>query len=142
MDGQILLGRELTVVYAEENRKKPGEMRARERISRGRTYGYRRSPRPSRSPQCSRSRSPPRHSSRYSHSPRYARSRSRSASYHSPSPKRSGQEHSRSVSPGDRRNDQERSYSQSPYAAGSRSKSPILDDDYARKDSRKGRSRS
>ena len=31
MDGQILLGRELTVVFAEENRKKPGEMRARER---------------------------------------------------------------------------------------------------------------
>ncbi|KAJ1423308.1 RNA-binding domain superfamily [Sesbania bispinosa] len=32
MDGQILLGRELTVVFAEENRKKPAEMRARERI--------------------------------------------------------------------------------------------------------------
>lgn len=31
MDGQILLGRELTVVFAEENRKKPAEMRARER---------------------------------------------------------------------------------------------------------------
>lgn len=31
MDGQILLGRELTVVYAEENRKKPSEMRARDR---------------------------------------------------------------------------------------------------------------
>ena len=31
MDGQILLGRELTVVFAEENRKKPSEMRARER---------------------------------------------------------------------------------------------------------------
>ncbi|KAL0334257.1 UNVERIFIED_CONTAM: Serine/arginine-rich SC35-like splicing factor SCL33 [Sesamum angustifolium] len=33
MDGQVLLGRELTVVFAEENRKKPSEMRARERIS-------------------------------------------------------------------------------------------------------------
>ncbi|KAF1878099.1 hypothetical protein Lal_00022759 [Lupinus albus] len=33
MDGQILLGRELTVVFAEENRKKPAEMRARERGS-------------------------------------------------------------------------------------------------------------
>lgn len=32
MDGQILLGRELTVVFAEENRKKPSEMRARERM--------------------------------------------------------------------------------------------------------------
>lgn len=31
MDGQILHGRELTVVFAEENRKKPTEMRARER---------------------------------------------------------------------------------------------------------------
>ena len=30
MDGQILLGRRLTVVFAEENRKKPGDMRARE----------------------------------------------------------------------------------------------------------------
>lgn len=34
MDGQILLGRELTVVFAEENRKKPSEMRARDRIIR------------------------------------------------------------------------------------------------------------
>lgn len=32
MDGQILLGRELTVVFAEENRKKPSEMRARDRV--------------------------------------------------------------------------------------------------------------
>ncbi|XP_022766866.1 serine/arginine-rich SC35-like splicing factor SCL33 isoform X2 [Durio zibethinus] len=31
MDGYVLLGRELTVVFAEENRKKPSEMRARER---------------------------------------------------------------------------------------------------------------
>ncbi|GFQ04982.1 serine/arginine-rich sc35-like splicing factor scl30a [Phtheirospermum japonicum] len=31
MDGQILSGREVTVVFAEENRKKPTEMRARER---------------------------------------------------------------------------------------------------------------
>lgn len=30
MDGQILQGRQLTVVFAEENRKKPNEMRARE----------------------------------------------------------------------------------------------------------------
>lgn len=32
MNGQILLGRELTVVFAEENRKNPSEMRARERV--------------------------------------------------------------------------------------------------------------
>ncbi|CAI0402475.1 unnamed protein product [Linum tenue] len=31
MDGEVLLGRELTVVFAEENRKKPSEMRARDR---------------------------------------------------------------------------------------------------------------
>ncbi|KAK6937007.1 RNA recognition motif domain, partial [Dillenia turbinata] len=33
MDGQIFHGRELTVVFAEENRKKPAEMRQRERSS-------------------------------------------------------------------------------------------------------------
>lgn len=32
MDGRVLLGRELTVVFAEENRKRPSEMRSRERI--------------------------------------------------------------------------------------------------------------
>ncbi|KAK2985371.1 hypothetical protein RJ640_029328 [Escallonia rubra] len=32
MDGQVLLGRELTVVFAEENRKKPHEMRTRDRF--------------------------------------------------------------------------------------------------------------
>lgn len=30
MDGYVLLGRELTVVFAEENRKRPSEMRERE----------------------------------------------------------------------------------------------------------------
>lgn len=34
MDGQVLQGRQLTVVFAEENRKKPTEMRARERGGR------------------------------------------------------------------------------------------------------------
>ncbi|KAL6506573.1 Arginine/serine-rich splicing factor scl25a transcript I [Orobanche gracilis] len=34
MDGQIFHGRELTVVFAEENRKRPTEMRARERGGR------------------------------------------------------------------------------------------------------------
>jgi len=32
MDGHMFLGREITVVFAEENRKKPTEMRARERV--------------------------------------------------------------------------------------------------------------
>ncbi|GKB42567.1 serine/arginine-rich SC35-like splicing factor SCL30A [Tanacetum coccineum] len=31
MDGQILMGRQMTVVFAEENRKKPSDMRLRER---------------------------------------------------------------------------------------------------------------
>ncbi|KAH1067802.1 hypothetical protein J1N35_032789 [Gossypium stocksii] len=36
-DGYVLLGRELTVVFAEENMKKPSEMRARERRRWGNT---------------------------------------------------------------------------------------------------------
>jgi FUS-interacting serine-arginine-rich protein 1 len=31
MDGKMLLGREIVVIFAEENRKKPSEMRAREK---------------------------------------------------------------------------------------------------------------
>ncbi|KAK0585949.1 hypothetical protein LWI29_036793 [Acer saccharum] len=101
MDGCVLLGRELTVVFAEENRKKPAEMRARE-PSRGRSYDRRRSP------------------LRYSRSPRrYARRYSRSPDYYSPSPKRRG--YSRSISPRDRRYG-EGSYPRSPH--GSRSRSP------------------
>ncbi|XP_059597518.1 serine/arginine-rich SC35-like splicing factor SCL33 isoform X2 [Vitis vinifera] len=69
MDGQVLLGRELTVVFAEENRKRPVDMRARER-TRGRPSDRRRSP------------------PRYSRSPRYARSRSRSPNHYPPSPRR------------------------------------------------------
>ncbi|KAK6145077.1 hypothetical protein DH2020_021897 [Rehmannia glutinosa] len=94
MDGQILQGRELTVVFAEENRKKPTEMRNRERGGRGgRSYDRRRSPpRYSRSP------------------PRYGRSQSRSRDYYSP-PKR---RYSRSVSPREKRYSRERSYSRSP----------------------------
>ncbi|KAK7379659.1 hypothetical protein VNO80_05123 [Phaseolus coccineus] len=122
MDGQVLLGRELTVVFAEENRKKPTEMRTRER--RGRFNDRRRSPpRHSRSPRYSRS-PPPRH-----------RSRSRSRDYYSPPPKRA--EYSRSASPEDRKFSRERSYSQHsrersysrtpPYNGGSRSpaKAPV-----------------
>ncbi|KAL9428308.1 hypothetical protein AB3S75_030321 [Citrus x aurantiifolia] len=100
MDGYLLLGRELTVVFAEENRKKPSEMRARERF-RSRSYDRRRSP------------------PRYSRSPHYARGYSRSPDYYSPPP-RQGRD-SRSISPRYRRY-RERSYSRSPY--GSRSYSP------------------
>ncbi|KAL3033885.1 hypothetical protein AAZX31_02G160100 [Glycine max] len=75
MDSQILLGRELTIVFAEENRKKLAEMRARERI-RDRSYDYRRSPR-TYSP--SANYSPPRQSSisprdRKCRDPSYSRS--------------------------------------------------------------------
>ncbi|XP_039016102.1 serine/arginine-rich SC35-like splicing factor SCL33, partial [Hibiscus syriacus] len=99
MDGYVLLGRELTVVFAEENRKKPSEMRER---YRRRSRSYR------RSPLC------------YSRSPRYSRSYSRSPDYHSPPRKR---RYSRSISPRDRRY-RGRSYSRSPY---SRSRSPSVD---------------
>ncbi|PSR95364.1 Serine/arginine-rich SC35-like splicing factor SCL30A [Actinidia chinensis var. chinensis] len=112
MDGQILLGRRLTVVFAEENRKKPGDMRARERGGRGRFYDRRRSPpRHSRSP-------------RYSRSPpaRYARSRSHSRDYYSPSARR---QTSRSLSPQEKRYSRERSYSRSPAYNGSRSRSRV-----------------
>ncbi|KAE8680607.1 Serine/arginine-rich SC35-like splicing factor SCL30A [Hibiscus syriacus] len=67
MDGYVLLGRELTVVFAEENRKKPSEMRERDRR---RSRSYRRSP------------------LRYSRSPRYSRSYSHSPDYYSPPRKR------------------------------------------------------
>ncbi|KAJ6392677.1 hypothetical protein OIU77_022217 [Salix suchowensis] len=100
MDGRVLLGRELTVVFAEENRKKPVDMRSRER-PRGRFRDRRRSP-PcySRSPR--HSRSPP---------PRHARSRSHSRDYYSPPLKR--RHHSRSASPQGGRYSQERPYSRS-----------------------------
>ncbi|OVA16454.1 RNA recognition motif domain [Macleaya cordata] len=106
MDGQILHGRELTVVFAEENRKKPADMRARERV-RSREYDRRRSP------------------PRRSRSPQYAVSRSRSPAYYSP------RHYARSVSPQDRRNHhRERSYSRSPYnGSQSRSRTPV---DYTR----------
>ncbi|XP_074321385.1 serine/arginine-rich SC35-like splicing factor SCL30A isoform X2 [Silene latifolia] len=98
MDGQVFQGRELTVVFAEENRKKPLEMRSRERSSHRSRHGRRRSP-----ARYSRSRSP-----RHSRSPPARRERSRSRSY-SPSPKR--RRHSRSGTPKNRRPSRERSYS-------------------------------
>ncbi|KAJ0703210.1 putative RNA recognition motif domain, nucleotide-binding alpha-beta plait domain superfamily [Helianthus annuus] len=105
MDGQVLLGRQMTVVFAEENRKKPTDMRSRERRGGGRFNDRRRSP-PRRY-----SRSPPR---------RYSRSRSHSRDY-SPPPKR--KQHTRSVSPQEKRHSRERSLSQSPV----RERSPPYD---------------
>ncbi|KAJ8574094.1 hypothetical protein K7X08_025899 [Anisodus acutangulus] len=95
MDGQGFQGRQLTVVFAEENRKKPTDMRARERSGSGRS---------SRS--YDRRRTPP----RYSLSPpsRYARSHSRG--YYAPKRR----QYSRSVSPEEKRYSHERSYSRSP----------------------------
>ncbi|KAL3633406.1 Arginine/serine-rich splicing factor scl25a transcript I [Castilleja foliolosa] len=94
MDGQILAGRELTVVFAEENRKKPTDMRARERGGRSSVYDRR--------------RSPPQRYSRDSRSPPPRSSRSRD---YSPPPKR---RYSRSISPRERRYRGERSISRSP----------------------------
>ncbi|KAM0065217.1 putative RNA recognition motif domain, nucleotide-binding alpha-beta plait domain superfamily [Helianthus debilis subsp. tardiflorus] len=99
MDGQVFQGRKLTVIFAEENRKKPADMRSRERRGgRGSRYSDRR-------------RLPPR---RYSPPPRYARSRSCSREY-SPPPKRRQQ--SRSFSPRGKRYSRERLYSRSPVRA-------------------------
>ncbi|KAE8651124.1 hypothetical protein Csa_000954 [Cucumis sativus] len=104
LDGQVLLGHELTVVFAEENRKRPEEMRARD-SSRGRSYSYshRHSPlRYSQSPHYDRkySRCPeyysPARSRRYSRSPRGPRYREQSYS-RSPSDPR-GRSYSRSRS--------------------------------------------
>ncbi|KAF8679189.1 hypothetical protein HU200_045956 [Digitaria exilis] len=79
MDGQLVLGRQITVVFAEENRKKPQEMRARDRV-RGRSYDRRYSR--SRSPPYSRGRSPSRsYSSDRSPSPPYPKHRLRERSY-------------------------------------------------------------
>ncbi|KAI3794829.1 hypothetical protein L1987_37468 [Smallanthus sonchifolius] len=112
MDGQVLLGRQMTVVFAEENRKKPTDMRTRERRGGGRFNDRKRSPPPrySRSPPRRHSRSPP---------PRYTRSRSHSREY-SPPPKR---KHARSVSPQEKRQSRERSLSRSPV----REQSPPYD---------------
>ncbi|KAK3409721.1 serine/arginine-rich SC35-like splicing factor SCL33 isoform X2 [Eucalyptus grandis] len=110
MDGYVLLGRELTVVFAEENRKKPTEMRARERVSRDSSRGRndrRRSP-------AGYSRSPP---------PRQARSRSRSRDYYSPPAKR---RYSGSASPQEKRHGQEKSYSPRPSRERSYSRSPPI----------------
>ncbi|KAK7385697.1 hypothetical protein VNO78_31497 [Psophocarpus tetragonolobus] len=81
MNRQIFAGREISVVVAEETRKRPEEMRHRTRIRGPAGYGGRRSSHygRSRSRSISRSRSPPYHSG--------SRSRYRSRSY-SPAPRR------------------------------------------------------
>ncbi|KAF7851331.1 hypothetical protein BT93_L4110 [Corymbia citriodora subsp. variegata] len=99
MDGEVLLGREMRVIFAEENRKKPSEMRAREHF-RGHSYDRRNSPQG------------------YSRSPSYARTYSQGAYYNSPSPRH--RHYSRSVSPRGR-SYRGRSYSRSPHRSRSRS---------------------
>lgn len=106
MDGEVLLGREMRVIFAEENRKKPSEMRAREGF-RGRSYDRRHSPRG------------------YSRSPSYARTYSRDAYYNSPSPRR--RRYSRSVSPRGRSYSRSPHRSRSPSWSFSRSRSRSLD---------------
>eukprot|EP00249_Psilotum_nudum_P018198 c26687_g1_i2 orf=370-1236(+) len=86
MNHQILHGREITVVFAEENRKKPIEMRAKERVRERIGYDSR-----DASPYYAQSRSHSRHRSRSVRHRHYSRS---------PSPDvRKGREYSRSRSP-------------------------------------------
>lgn len=107
MDRQIFKGREISVVFAEENRKRPDEMRVKERLRGRMSYGsHRRSPYRGRS----MSRSPRYHSpsprgDRYSRSNIAASRRSRYGSL-SPSPDRS---RSRSMTPDARRKGRESS---------------------------------
>ncbi|KAH7276324.1 hypothetical protein KP509_39G002900 [Ceratopteris richardii] len=89
MNHQILCGRELTVIFAEENRKKPYEMRNKERLrSRGFSEDNGRVYHRDRSRSYSRSRTPPRWH-------RYSRSPDERSHHYSPSGSRS-----RSLSPG------------------------------------------
>uniref|UniRef100_A0A5B6ZKF4 Putative serine/arginine-rich SC35-like splicing factor SCL30 n=1 Tax=Davidia involucrata TaxID=16924 RepID=A0A5B6ZKF4_DAVIN len=98
MNGQILAGREISVVVAAETRKRPEQMHQRARIRGSSSYGGRRSSYygRSRSRSVSRSRSP-----RY---PSGSRSRHRSRSY-SPAPRQRVD----SVSPNRRHGDHPRS---------------------------------
>lgn len=141
MDGYVLLGRELTVVFAEENRKKPADMRARER-GRGRFRDRRRSP-PRRGRSRSRSHdyysSPPKRRSISPRDERYSRERSysRSPAYNGPrvhgqspgrgpslSRSRSRSPRNRSQSPRNRSQSPRRSIGGSPRRSRSRSQSP------------------
>ncbi|CAK9217573.1 unnamed protein product [Sphagnum troendelagicum] len=104
LDHQVIGGREVTVVFAEENRKKPQEMRSKERI-RGRPgyHGRRRSP--------------------------YGAPHSRSPRYRSPSPRVA--HHSRSYTP-DR--EYRHSYSPSPAPYQDVYSSPVRSNSRRRRD--------
>lgn len=130
MNHQLLYGRELTVVFAEENRKKPAEMRSKER-QRGRGFseddGRSYFPHRGRSKSRSRSRTPPR-GHRYSRSPSYNERRAHEFSpsdspARSPSPERyqhRSRRHERRRSRSDsKRSRGERSRSQSPVHSSS-----------------------
>ncbi|CAF2211691.1 unnamed protein product, partial [Brassica napus] len=102
MDGNLLLGRELSVVFAEDKRKKPTEMRAGQRGDgrsiRSRYY--------SRSPRSSRSPPPPRRSGDHYSPPSTRHHHSRKEGYDRR-----------------RRRRRRRSYSRSPTSNGSRGRS-------------------
>ncbi|XP_024374862.1 serine/arginine-rich SC35-like splicing factor SCL30A [Physcomitrium patens] len=84
LDHEFIAGREITIVFAEENRKRPQEMRLKERV-RGRPgFGGRRGSR-SRSPR----RFTPPHGGRRSRSPSRRRLRTPSPEYRAKSPSRS-----------------------------------------------------
>ncbi|KAI3975696.1 hypothetical protein MKX01_023122 [Papaver californicum] len=102
MDHQVIGGRDIRIVFAEENRKTPQEMRMTSRVSSDRYGGGRRRRSPPRSPRrryrsYSRSPTPARRSSRYSRSPSPARRSSRYS--RSPSPARRSSRYSPSPSP-------------------------------------------
>ncbi|PON44742.1 Splicing factor-like protein [Parasponia andersonii] len=118
MNGKIFAGREISVVVAAENRKRPEEMRQRTRVrgpppsygersssyygrSRSRSVSRSRSPRyPSRSRYRSRSRSPaPKRRADYSVSPS-RRHEDHPRSPRGPPPERDGDHSRRSYSPG------------------------------------------
>ncbi|KAJ6848410.1 serine/arginine-rich SC35-like splicing factor SCL28 [Iris pallida] len=109
MNHQVIGGREISIVYAEENRKTPQEMRSTGRIS-GRYGGDRRSPPRS-------SRSPRRRYRSYSRSP---------SPRHSPSSRYDSRERGRGTH--DDYSPRQRSITPSPrkeYKSGQRSPSPV-----------------
>ncbi|GJW90831.1 serine/arginine-rich SC35-like splicing factor SCL30A [Tanacetum coccineum] len=122
MDGQVLQGRQLTVVFAEENSKKPTDMRTRERRKEAAAAGL----------MIAGGHHHLIIRAHHLHATlglllHAMRSRSNSREY-SPPPKR--KQHVRSISPGEKRHSRERSYSRSPPPARGRSpppRSPVVD---------------
>ncbi|KAH7440422.1 hypothetical protein KP509_04G106400 [Ceratopteris richardii] len=153
MDRQIFKGREISVVFAEENRKRPEEMRLKERARGRMSYGsYKRSPYRGRSRSwsprsCSRS---PRsgHYSRYHHtssrrykhesssSSPYRSSRSRSFSPHAHRKHRGSLSHDRSRSRSPRSSDVDPDKRQQRSASNARSRSHSNDSQRRAKSSR------